>query len=129
MFPPISIGRGIKEQLELEQSDDFKTYTNAGNKNAKALSETWVSEILDREEQADQLGMRLRCTPEFIQLLCKTYHSALVLKVELERSSYSKYGGSSDYSGYKPAKHKIFLITEDGKIKFAGGNNSLTNLA
>ncbi|MFP5082009.1 hypothetical protein [Pedobacter sp. JCM 36344] len=125
MFPPIAIGREVTERMGIEVSGDFKTYRTAETGNVQALSETWVSEILEREEQANQSGMRLRCSLEFIQSLCEIYQSALIVKVELERSFYSRYGGSSDYSGYKPPKHKIFLITKDGKIKFAGGSTQL----
>lgn len=125
LFPLIAIGNEVIARMGLELSEDYKIYRTMGTENVRAISETWVSEVLEREEQADQSGIRLRCTLEFIQSLCKIYQSALIVKVELERSYNSRHGGSSDYSGYKPAKHKVFLITEDGKIKYAGGSAQL----
>lgn len=122
MFSPISIGKQIRDDMILKVSDDMKTFRAKNSEKVLALNETWVSEIIDRDEQADQSGQRLSCTVDFLKSLCKKYESSLIFKVQIDRSYYSRYRSSSDNSGYKSPKHKIFLFTEDGEIKHTAGS-------
>lgn len=121
MFSPISIGKQFKDDLQLKTSDDMKFYTTDTGK-IVAMNQSWVSEVTREDEQSEQSGQRLSCTIDFLRSLCKKYKSALIFKVQIERSYYSRYGGSSDNSGYKPPKHKIILFTEDGEIRHTTGN-------
>lgn len=125
LFPPISIGQKFIEELGLEVCKSSKRYKISEREDIWALAQSWVSEIVDRDDQADQSGQYLSCSLDFIQLLCRTYKASLILMVQLERSYYSRYGSSSDSSAYKPVKHKMFLINEDGEIKYAGGNSAI----
>jgi len=119
LFPPISIGPQIIQELGIEAYGDGKMYRVSDNDEVLAMAQSWVSEIIDRNDQADQSGQRFSCNLGFIQLICRTYGANLILKVQLDRSYYSKYGGASDHSGYKPAKHKMFLINENGEVNYA----------
>lgn len=121
MFPPVSIGKQYKDDMQLKTSDNMKVFTALDTGEIVALNQTWVSEVIGRDEQAEQSGQRLSCTVDFLKSLCKKYRSALIFKIQIERSYYSRYGSSSDNSGYKPPKHKIILFTEDGEIKHTAG--------
>nr|WP_291939011.1 hypothetical protein [Chryseobacterium sp.] len=122
IFSPISIGKQFKDDMQLKTSDDRKFFTTHDTGEIVAMNQTWVSEIIRDDEQAEQSGERLSCTTDFLKSLCKKYRSALIFKIQIDRSYYSRYGGSSDNSGYKPPKHKIILFTEDGEIRHTTGS-------
>ncbi|MGJ1240995.1 hypothetical protein [Sphingobacterium siyangense] len=122
MFPPISIGERFKDEMQLQTSDDKKFYTPHDTDEIVAMNEIWVSEVIREDEQAEQSGQRLSCTVDFLRSICKRYRSALIFKIQIERSHYSRYGSSSDNYGYKPPKHKIILFTEDGEIRHTTGS-------
>lgn len=122
IFSPIAIGKQFRDDMQLKTSDDRKFFTTHDTGEIVALNQTWVSEIIRDDEQAEQSGERLSCTIDFLKSLCKKYRSALIFKIQIDRSYYSRYGGSSDNSGYKPPKHKIILFTEDGEIRHTTGS-------
>ena len=125
MFPPISIGQQFKDDMQLKTSDDGKFFMTHETGKIAAMNQTWVSEVSRDDEQAEQSGQRLSCTVDFLKSLCKKYRSALIFKIQIERSYYSRYGSSSDNFGYTPPKHKIILFTEDGEIRHTTGSDRI----
>lgn len=116
-LPPYEIGQAIANKLGLVKGHDGKSYfirdSNIGNVISSAL---WASTPPSQDEEPEQKGMCMRASLNFLKTLCREMKKELILEVQIQRNYYSSHRSGRDKE-YKPAIHKIFILSEDGTIR------------
>ena len=118
-YPPISFAQSFMDELELKSDDDGETwYLSDG---AVALKcETWSGDIDFYDKEPRQSGMRLSASLSLLQKLCKKHDSNLIIEVRIGRGI--AYEHQPDNYRYLGPTHKIFLLTEHGRLTNRGQN-------
>lgn len=84
---------------------------------------TWSYEIADYGDSEELKGMNLYASLDFLKELCRVEQKDLIIEVQIRRSiRESKFSTSSDYTGYTPPKHKIFVLSMEGDFKDERGS-------
>lgn len=121
-YPPFSLGNQIIEKFGLVSENDGKTWKVNNSSQDVLICETWSSHREDREEEPDQSGMRLKASLSFLKQVCATFEYDLIFEVSIKRDISYKYDRNKKY--FEP-KHKIFILSSDGKIRTADTNYQL----
>ncbi|WP_299187583.1 hypothetical protein [uncultured Aquimarina sp.] len=122
-YPMISIGETILKELDLSSDSEGKAwYFNDGQLAMKCNA--WSSNLDDYDEEPDQSGMRLSASLNLLKKLCKVYDCHLIIDINISRDIEYKYRTDKDKYEYR-THHKIFLFTEDGRLKSTTENYEL----
>ncbi len=114
-YPPYSLGNMIEEKLGLIVSEDNKFWQIAGSNEIALICETWSSYRESKDEEPNQSGMRLNANLPFLKQLCKILDCDMIFDVGINREISTRY--SSEKREYSKPKHKIFILSADGKLR------------
>lgn len=114
-YPPYQIGKNVIDALNLVNSKDNKIYYSPISPDPSIITKLWSSPRESRDEEPAQDGMTMKCTLDFVKHLCKTLNCELIIEIQIQRNISHRY--DNDRGTYKPPKHKIFIISSDGKIR------------
>lgn len=121
-YPPFSLGEPFLKDMGIKSDDDGKTWYKS-NGDVALRCDTWSGNIQGYDEEPEQSGMRLSASLSLLKELCKMYDSYLIIDVNISRDIAYKY--RPDDHKYLGPSHKIYLLTEDGRLKSTGQNISL----
>lgn len=121
-YPPFSLGEPFITDLGLTSDDDGKTWC-LSNGQVALKCDTWSGSIQGYDEEPEQSGMRLSASLSLLKRLCKKYDSVLIIDVNISRNIAYKY--RPDDHEYLGPKQKLYLFTEDGRLKSTEQNINL----
>jgi hypothetical protein len=117
-YPPYSIGDSIVEQMKLSPDFEKREWKLHQEENTSVVCEIWTPMYNNHEDDVVRHGNRLAASLSFLKKLCKEYQSDLIIEIQinrrLRRKSYMR-GGVSDE--YKPPLSKVFIFSDDGKLR------------
>lgn len=121
-YPPFSLGEPFLKDLGLNSDDDGKTWY-LSNGQVALKCDTWSGNIQGYDDEPEQSGMRLSASLSLLEKLCKMYDSCLIIEVNISRDIAYKY--RPDNHDYLGPCHKVYIFTEDGKLKSTDQNINL----
>ena len=119
-YPPYIIGDNVSNKLSLTVDSMGKNWFISDSKNPLFVCEMWSSYRIDKDKNPDQSGMRMKATLPALQKICVSCKCDVIIKVMLKREI--NYNYRTDKYEYTKDKHKIFLITSNGKIRSTDKN-------
>lgn len=124
-YPPYSVGEDIIEKLQLSCSDDGREWCISGTNEISMICEAWSSYVENKKEDApEQAGIKLKAQLPFLKYLCQTLGCDLIFKVRIGREIDYKYRSEGKWEYAKP-RHKIFILSADGRLKTTGSDYKL----
>ncbi|QCK15228.1 ATP-binding protein [Mangrovivirga cuniculi] len=111
--PLPSIGEAYMELLKITPDPMKKTWHL--NKNDKVFKLHSWSSALKYEIKPERSGIRITGEIEILKTLCQELNCCIIIEITLRREIDSQFR-PKDYK-FIPAKHKIFLLTDNGTIK------------
>ncbi|MEN2398365.1 hypothetical protein GKZ90_0001135 [Flavobacterium sp. MC2016-06] len=121
IYPPYSLGSTIIENLGLSVDEEGKVWKFSDSN--VMICETWSSLRERTDEDPDQSGMRLKVKLSFLKYLCLTLGYDLIFDISIKRDV--KYRYNRDKRIYTDPKHKIFILSKDGKLRTRNKNYRL----
>lgn len=122
-YPPDTVGKDIKEKFALEEDDEQKEWYSKELNEICVISRTWSSYREKDDEEPNQSGNVLKASLNFLQHLCKTLNYSLIIDISINREIHYKYDTKS--REYTKPKHKIFILSTDGKLRTTDKNYQL----
>lgn len=114
-YPPFSIGGSFLVELDLSSADiEGKTWCFSDNQIALKCR-TWSRYRNSKDEDPDQSGMRLSVSLTLLKKLCKVNDCNLIIKVGISRDIEYRY--RPDKYEYLKPRHKIYILSADGRLK------------
>lgn len=104
-----------------EKTDGLLNTWRLSNSQVALKCDTWCGSIQGYDEEPEQSGMRLSASLSLLKRLCKKYNADLIIGVNLSREF--KYR-PEDHE-YSTPSHKIYIFTEDGRLKSTEQNINL----
>lgn len=121
-YPPFSLGEPFITDLGLKSDDDGKTWC-LSNGQVALKCDTWSGNIQGYDEEPEQSGMRLSASLSLLKSLCKKNDAVLIIDINISRNITYKYRPEDhEYSG---PSNKIYIFTEDGRLKSTEQNINL----
>lgn len=113
--PSFLVDENILNTLNLKQDDNFKNWIDAHSSELVLQSRIWSSFWKGNKEEVDQSGTILKADIKFLKKLCKIQNCELIFDVSLKRDFHYRY--SREKKEYTKPLHKIFILSEDGKLR------------
>jgi len=125
-YPSYQLGQTIIDHFGLltdsEQREWFLPYSS----NPALRCDIWSTGKSRPDEDPYRHGNRLSASLTFLRSLCKLMKSDIVFEVQISRNFKQNSGmGEEDDDGYKPPQHRIYILSEDGKIRDTTTNYQL----
>lgn len=114
-YPHFAIGDKIQSKMNLTATQDGSNWFSPDSVEPIGSGKIWSSHRTNHDQDPDQSGNIFRCSVSFLVALCKKHKSELVIEVMLSRNYTERY--RSNNKEYKGAKHKIFILSADGKLR------------
>jgi hypothetical protein len=114
-YPPYSLGTTITDRCKLKIGNNGRTWQMINSSKNVLICEAWSSHREIRDEEPDQSGMRLKASLPFLKHLCETMGCSMIFDIGIQREISYKY--NKDKREYTKPKHKIFILSEDGKLR------------
>ncbi len=119
-YPPFSLATEIANQTGLTVGPDGKSWVSDTSEVVLSC-ETWSSYRKERDEERAQSGMRLKAKLSFLRYLCSSLGYDLILDVGIKRDIIYRY--DRDKTEYPKPKHKLFILSQDGKFRSTNTNS------
>ncbi|HAO08425.1 MAG TPA: ATP-binding protein [Chryseobacterium sp.] len=116
-YPPYIIGEEIRDRLKLKSNYIGKDWFINNFSIAVLKCQIWSSYRRDLSENPNQSGKVLKASLYFLKHLCKTFDCNIIIEVEIKRDVTYKYRRNDDNYEYLKPIHKLFLLSEDGKLR------------
>ncbi|MBS1507033.1 MAG: ATP-binding protein [Bacteroidetes bacterium] len=121
-YPSYKIGQSILDLLTVRGDAEGKKWFNEKNE-CIASCASWVCSHSDRDEEADQAGMRLTVDLKTVQRLCQELNQELIIKISITRRlSYSHRSRQQEERDIENEQHRIFILNEHGELRTIGKN-------
>jgi len=122
-YPPYTVGEDIKEKFALEVDNEQKNWYSKELNEICIIVKTWSSSRERDDEEPNQSGNVLKASVDFLKHLCKTLNYSLVIDISIKREIHYKHDSKS--REYTKPKHKIFILSTDGKLRTTDKNYQL----
>ncbi|OCA71936.1 hypothetical protein BBI01_07200 [Chryseobacterium artocarpi] len=116
-YPPYIIGEDIINKLGLKSNPIGKKWFLPKSLNVSLKCQIWSSYRRNITENPGQSGKILKASLNFLKQLCKEFDCELILEVEIKRDITYKYRRDDDNYKYSKPIQKLFLLSEDGKLR------------
>lgn len=123
-FPAYLVGDTIIQKLKLSIDDTQKKWYLTDNKKPSLIAEIWSDTPPERDELY-RSGNRLNASLDVLILLCKSFECELIISVEIDRHTYQRYHKKDSDEPTHSRKHKIYILSPDGKLRDTTTNYSL----
>jgi len=129
-YPSYRVGQSILDILKLRSDKDGKRWFNEKEKCVITCA-SWTSAHSERDEEADQAGMRISAELLSVRELCKSLDCELIIEVSITRKlSYGRHMGRSyEERDIENEQHMIFILNEHGDLRTIGKNYKLGEAA
>ncbi|TCN59607.1 ATP-binding protein [Flavobacterium circumlabens] len=125
-YPSYLIGDEFINKLNLSRESEGKSWYLPTSSYPDLKCEIWSSHRgMERDENPDQSGKRLKASLHFLKHLCSTFNCDLLLEVEIKRDITYKYRRSEEKYEYLKPKHKLFILSSNGELRTTEKNYKL----
>jgi hypothetical protein len=114
-YPPYRIGKKIQKAAGLTVSEDGKKWYEAGSSEPILISQMYASQNRSKDDAPEQSGNVIRAKLSFLKNLCSILKCDLIFEVQIQRNFIHRY--RTDKNAYREAVNKIFILSQDGKIR------------
>ena len=122
-YPVYKVGDSFAKKMNLSFDNKLKYWFIEGHNDACLKCRTWSYGLAHYRENEPLQGMNLFASLDFLKNLCRTEKKEMIIKVQISRDiRESHYGNHVSDSKYMPIKHKIFILSQEGKLRDERGN-------
>jgi hypothetical protein len=115
MYPQFSLSEEILKKLKLLSDSEGKTWYSS-NGQVALKCDTWSSNLEGYDKEPEQSGMRLSASLDTLKKICQIYDCNLIIDVNISRNIEYRSRSNKDKYEYI-TNHKIYLLSEDGRLK------------
>lgn len=121
-YPPIVPGTTVLNKLELHPDCEGKVWVfSDGQAALKTIS--WSSNLQGYDDEPEQSGERSSASLNLLIKLCTLYDCHLIFEVTINRDI--TYRNRLDTYEYLDPRHKIYILSKDGRLKSTEKNYQL----
>lgn len=122
-YPEYKLGNLYSKKLNLRSDKQFKYWFKEDNTEPLLKCKTWSYETAHYGESEQLQGMNLFGSLELLKQMCRIEKKELVIEVQIRRfEKESRYSNSKNDSGYTPPRHKVFILSMEGRLRDERGN-------
>ncbi len=119
--PSFLVDELILDRFNLIVDDSNRIWMEKESQKSLLVNRIWRSSWKGKDEEVDQSGTMLTADLSFLKNLCITLDCELIFDVSLKRGTINRY--SNEKREYPKSQHKIFIFSEDGKLRTTGGED------
>lgn len=123
-YPSYRIGQSILDLIAVRGDSDGKEWFNEKNE-CIATCASWVCAHSDRDDEADQAGMRLTVNLNALKKLYQELNCELIIEVSITRRLSYSNRSRQDERDIENNQHRIFILNEYGELRTIGKNYQL----
>jgi hypothetical protein len=123
-YPSYKIGQSMLDLITVQGDADGKKWFNEKNE-CVASCASWVCSHSDRDEEADQAGMRLTVNLTTVQKLCQVLNRELIIEVSIKRRLSYTHRSRHEERDIENEQHRVFILNEHGELRTIGKNYRL----
>ncbi len=123
-YPSYKIGQSILDLITVRSDADGKKWFNEKNE-CIASCASWVCAHSDRDDEADQAGMRLTVNLNALKKLYQELNCELIIEVSITRRLSYSNRSRQDERDIENNQHRIFILNEYGELRTIGKNYQL----
>ncbi len=123
-YPSYKIGQSILDLITVRGDADGKKWFNESG-DCVARCASWVSSHADRDEEADQAGMRLTVDLKTVQRLGQELNRELIIEVSIKRRLSYTHRSRHEERDIENEQHRVFILNEHGELRTIGKNYRL----
>ena len=122
-YPVYKVGNSFAKKMKLHSDKHLRYWFSEGYTEPCLKCKTWSYDIDHYGENERLQGMNLFASLEFLKQLCRIEKKEMIIKVQIRRFiRESHYSNNGSDSKYVPPKHKVFILSQEGKLRDERGN-------
>lgn len=115
-YPPFDINPEILTSLNVTSDLENREWRFMGCTDPCVICNIWKTGEDNDDNNNLREGSILFASLEFVKRVCQAMNMDMIIKIKIDRHLRHRSYNNGDSDTYKPAIHKVYLITQDGVI-------------